>query len=155
LRLSAAASLSCIAAGIFLFGYLEPRGTYAVFDLVRDPGPMRLDRIAVHTASGLLIILGLTGNDRLGRSLSTPPFRLLGRLSFPVYLFHFPLLCSLASAMFVSLQPALSSQDTLLLVAAVYVPLVIGIGYLLSCVDAAWLRWVNRFTARLAQPEPA
>lgn len=155
-RLSASASLGCIAAGIFLFGYLEPRGTYAVFvDLVRDPGPLRFDRIAIHTASGALIILGLIGNDRLGRSLSTPPFQLLGRLSFPVYLFHFPLLCSLASAMFVSLRPAYSYQDTLFLVAVVYVPLVIGVGYLLSRLDAAWLRWVNRFAAWLAQPEPA
>jgi peptidoglycan/LPS O-acetylase OafA/YrhL len=154
LRLSVAASFGCIAAGIFLFGYLEPRGTYAAFDLVHDPGPMRFDRIAIHTASGVLIILGLIGNDRLGRSLSTPPFQLLGRLSFPVYLFHFPLLCSLASAMFVSLRPALSYRDTLLLVAAIYLPPVIGVSYLLSRLDAAWLRWVNRFAARLVQPEP-
>jgi peptidoglycan/LPS O-acetylase OafA/YrhL len=154
LRLSASASFACVVAGIFLFGYLEPRGTYVVFDLVRDPGSMRFDRIAIHTASGALIILGLIGNDRLGRSLSTPPFQLLGRLSFPVYLFHFPLLCSLASAMFAALRPAFSYQDTLLLVAAIYLPPVIGISYLLSCLDAAWLRWVNRFVARLAQPEP-
>jgi len=154
LHLSPGVALLCIAAGIFLFGYLEPRGTYAMFSAVRDSGPARFDRIAIHTASGVLIILGLLGNDRLGRSLATPPFRLLGRLSFPVYLFHFPLLCSIACALFVLLRPSLSLHGTLALVAVVYTPLVIGVGYMLACVDEAWLRWVNRFTARLTRPQP-
>ena len=81
------------------------------------------------------------------------PFRLLGRLS-PGYLFHFPLLCSLGCGLFVLLRPAVSPQFTLLLVAAVYTPLVIGVGYLFACVDEAWLRWVNRFASRLTRPEP-
>lgn len=52
------------------------------------------------------------------------------------------------------LRPAVSPQFTLLLVAAVYTPLVIGVGYLFACVDEAWLRWVNRFASRLTRPEP-
>jgi peptidoglycan/LPS O-acetylase OafA/YrhL len=153
-HLSSGMAVACIATGIFLFGYLEPRGTYAAFSAIHDASPARFDRIAVHTASGLMIIIGLLGNDRLGRTLATAPFRLLGRLSFPVYLFHFPLLCSLASGMFVLLRPSVSLHDTLLLVAAVYAPLVIGVGYLFACVDEAWLRWVNRFAAQLTRPEP-
>ena len=51
--------------GIFLFGYLEPRGSYAAFSAVQDASPTRFDRIAIHTASGVLIIIGLLGNDRL------------------------------------------------------------------------------------------
>jgi len=148
-------ALACIATGIFLFGYLEPLGTYASFSAVPAVSPARFDRIAVHTASGVMIIIGLLGNDRFGRSLATAPFRLLGRLSFPVYLFHFPLLCSLASGLFVLLRPSLSLHHTLLLVAAVYAPLVIGVGYLFACVDEAWLRWVNRFAAQLTRPEPS
>ena len=147
--------MSCIIGGIFLFGYLEPRGSYAAFSLVRDASPMRFDRIAVHTASGVMIIIGLLGNDRLGRSLATAPFRLLGRLSFPVYLFHFPLLCSLACALFITLRPAVSLHMTLLLVAAAYAPLVVGVGYVFARVDEAWLRWVNQFTAQLSRPEPS
>ncbi len=152
IRLSPGVALACIAGGIFLFGYLEPRGAYAAFAAVRDPGPVRFDRIVIHTASGLMIILGLIGNHRLGRSLASPPFRLLGRLSFPVYLFHFPLLCSLACGLFVMLQPAMSRQATLLLVAAVYAPVVVGVGYLFARVDDVWLGWVNRFSSRLIVP---
>ncbi len=152
IRLSPGVALACIAAGIFLFGYLEPRGAYAAFAAVQDPGPARFDRIAIHTVSGLMIIVGLIGNHRLGLSLASPPFRLLGRLSFPVYLFHFPLLCSVACGLFVVLQPAMSHQGTLLLVAAVYAPLVIGVGYLFARVDDLWLGWVNRFSSRLITP---
>jgi peptidoglycan/LPS O-acetylase OafA/YrhL len=148
-RLATGIGFSCIALGVFLFGYLEPRGAYAVFAAVQDPTPARFDRIAIHTTSGLLIILGLVGNDSLGRSLSSPPFRLLGRLSFPVYLFHFPLLCSLGCALFIALRPIASHQATLLLVAAIYLPAVIGVAYLCARVDEAWLRWVNGFTRRL------
>jgi peptidoglycan/LPS O-acetylase OafA/YrhL len=152
IRLSPGVALACIAVGIFLFGYLEPRGAYAVFAAMPDPGPARFDRIAIHTASGVAIVLGLTGNHRLGRSLAAPPFRLLGRLSFPVYLFHFPLLCSMACGLFVMLRPAMSHQQTLLLVAAAYAPLVVAVGYLFARVDDVWLRWVNRFSAHLITP---
>jgi peptidoglycan/LPS O-acetylase OafA/YrhL len=152
IRLSPGVALACIAGGVFLFGYLEPRGAYAAFTAVRDPGPARLDRIAIHTVSGLMIILGLIGNHWLGRSLASPPFRLLGRLSFPVYLFHFPLLCSVACGLFVMLQPSMSHQGTLLLVAVVYAPVVIGVGYLFARVDDVWLGWVNRFSSRLIAP---
>ena len=99
-----------------------------------------------------MIILGLIGNHWLGRSLASPPFRLLGRLSFPVYLFHFPLLCSVACGLFVMLQPSMSHQGTLLLVAVVYAPVVIGVGYLFARVDDVWLGWVNRFSSRLIAP---
>jgi peptidoglycan/LPS O-acetylase OafA/YrhL len=130
------------------------RGAYAAVATVHDPGPVRFDRIAIHTASGLLIQLGLLGNDWLGRPLAMPPFHLLGRISLPVYLFHFPLLCSLACALFAALQPAASHEATLLVVAAVYAPAVIGFAYLGARVDEVWLGWINRFAARLVKPQP-
>jgi len=153
LHLSPGLALACVAAGVFLFGYLEPRGSYSVFTAVQDPSPMRFDRIAIHTASGMLIITGLLGNDRFARTFANPPFRLLGRLSFPVYLFHFPLLCSVASMLFVVLRPIGSLYETLLLVGAIYALLVVAVGYAFARVDEAWLGWVNRFAARLTRPE--
>ncbi|HET7884318.1 MAG TPA: acyltransferase family protein [Acetobacteraceae bacterium] len=155
LQLSPVIAVLCITAGVFLFGYLEPRGSYSVFQSVQDASPARFDRIGIHTVSGLLIIIGLIGNDRLGRSLAAAPFRLLGRLSFPVYLFHFPLLCSIGCMLFVALRPGLPLHTTLLLIGAAYAPLVVGVGYALARVDEAWLHFVNRFAARLARPDTA
>ena len=96
---------------------------------------------------------GLIGNRSLAPPLARPPFRLLGRLSFPGYLFHFPLLCSLGCGLFVLLRPLLPLGGTLMLVAAVFLRVVVGVGYLFACVDEAWLRWVNRFAVRLTAPE--
>ena len=53
LHLSPSMALVCIATGIFLFGYLEPRGSYAMFAALQDASPARFDRIAIHTASGV------------------------------------------------------------------------------------------------------
>ena len=154
-QLSSGVAALCVVTGVFLFGYLEPRGSYRVFQAVQDASPARFDRIGIHTVSGVLIIIGLIGNDRLGRSLAAAPFRLLGRLSFPVYLFHFPLLCSIGCMLFVTLRPGVPLHIALLLIGAAYAPLVVGVGYLLARVDEAWLRFVNRFTARLARPDAA
>jgi hypothetical protein len=49
---------------------------FAATQRCATPAPARFDRIAIHTASGVLIIVGLLGNDWLGRSLATAPFRL-------------------------------------------------------------------------------
>jgi peptidoglycan/LPS O-acetylase OafA/YrhL len=148
-RLPLWAALGCVGAGVFLFGYLEPRGSYAAFDILRDPDNIRFDRITIHTASGVLIILGLVGSDSFGQALASAPFRLLGKLSFPVYLFHFPLLCSLGCAMFVMLRPLLPQPLTLLLIAIVYLPVVVLISYGFARIDEAWLHQVNRFAGRL------
>jgi hypothetical protein len=57
-----------------------------------------------------------------------------------------------ACGQFVMLQPAMSRPATLLLVAAVYAPVVVGVGYLFARVDDLWLGWVNRISARLIAP---
>jgi peptidoglycan/LPS O-acetylase OafA/YrhL len=155
LRLPAIASLAAIALGVFLFGYLEPTGAYAQFPGMYDAHTMRYDRISIHTVSALLIMVALLGGGRLGQVLAFPVFRLLGRLSFPVYLFHFPLMCSLASGLFVLLRPGMSYAETVSVVAAVYGIAVLGVAYLFARVDETWLSYVNTFSARLLRPRPA
>jgi peptidoglycan/LPS O-acetylase OafA/YrhL len=71
----------------------------------------------LHTLSGELRILGLLGGERAGAVLASGAGRLLGRLSFPVYLFHFPLLCSLSCWLFLAARASMP-QDAALAVAA-------------------------------------
>lgn len=149
LRLHWTAAIASIAAGLFLFGYLQPKGAYAAFTVLQGSAGYRYDRILAHTAAGLLILLGLLGNERFGRALSLRPLLVLGRLSFPIYLFHFPLLCSLACGLFLLLLPNLSYGPTLVVVAALYMPAVLLVGWLFARVDEAWGRWVNRGTDRV------
>ncbi len=149
LRLHWVVAVAAIAVGVFLFGYLQPRGAYAALAVVQDRAGYRYDRILVHTLGGVLILAGLIGNQALARPLSVRPLLLLGRLSFPIYLFHFPLLCSLACFLFLTLRPGLSYGVTLLVVAALYVPVVLGVGMVFARVDEIWAAWLNRGTDRL------
>ena len=95
-QLSLGVALCCIAAGIYLFGIWN-RAEASWLCHSAGSSPLRFDRIAIHTVSDVLIILGLVANDRLGQSLASAPFRLLGRLSSRCTMLHLPLLCSLAA----------------------------------------------------------
>lgn len=147
--MSALATSVFIGVGLFLFGYLEPTGAYWFIPVVQDAAGYRYDRIAVHTLSGLLIILGLLGNERIGRLFTAKPLLLMGRLSFPVYVFHFPLLCSLACGLFVVFRHSMSYGGSIILVAAIYAPAVLLTGYLLVRVDDMWGSWLNRLSGLL------
>ncbi len=148
-RLSAFATAVSISLGMFLFGYLEPVGAYSFVPVVQDAAGYRYDRIVLHTVSGLLIILGLVGNERVARAFSARPLLLLGRLSFPIYVFHFPLLCSLGCGLFITLRQSMSYQATIALVAAVYASALLLTGGLLVQVDDAWGVWLNRLSSLL------
>jgi peptidoglycan/LPS O-acetylase OafA/YrhL len=148
-RLSAFATAVSISVGLFLFGYLEPVGAYSFVPVIQDGAGYRYDRIVLHTISGLLIILGLVGNEHVGRAFTAKPLLLLGRLSFPVYVFHFPLLCSLGCGLFVMFRQSMSYEATIAVVAAVYASAVLLTGGLLVRVDDAWGAWLNRLSSRL------
>ena len=156
LHLSPAVALACLAAGIFLFGYLEPRGVLCSIRCRPGPEP---DAFRPHRSSYHQWPVDFTqdcwATTGLAQTFANkPPFRLLGRLSFPVYLFHFPLLCSLGSTLFVLFRPIGSLHETLLIVGAIYASVVFVVGFAFARVDEAWLGWVNRFAARLTKPEP-
>lgn len=148
-RLSTFATLIGISIGLFLFGYLEPVGAYSFIPVVQDAAGYRYDRIVLHTLSGLLIILGLVSNERIGRAVTAKPLLLMGRLSFPVYVFHFPLLCSLGCGLFVMFRQSMSYEGSIVLVAAIYATVVLLTGGLLVRVDDAWGAWLNRLSSLL------
>ncbi len=143
-----------LAMGLLLFGYLEPRGLYGWLGFLYDGSEWRYDRIWLHTLSGVLLILGLLGSERAGAVLASGAGRLLGRLSFPVYLFHFPLLCSLSCWLFLAVRPSMS-QDAALAVAALgTVPALFAVAYAFARVDEAWVEQLNRVARRvIAAPE--
>jgi peptidoglycan/LPS O-acetylase OafA/YrhL len=139
----------CLVLGAILFGYLEPRGLYAPLGFLSDASGWRYDRIWLHTLGGVLLIVGLLGSDLAGRLLASAAGRLLGRLSFPVYLFHFPLLCSLSCWLFLVVRPALPHAAALAVAALGTVPALLAVGYAFARVDEIWLAQVNRVARRV------
>ena len=141
--------IASIAMGVYLFGYLEPHGAYAAIPVLQDAAGYRYDRILLHSAGAFLIIFGLLGSGPLTRLLSIKPLQFLGRLSFPVYLFHFPLLCSLACGLFVLFRQGTPYAVSLVLVLLIYVPVVLTVSLLFARVDELWAVRVNRIAERL------
>lgn len=139
----------CLVAGLLLFGYIEPRGFYAPLEILPAGSAARLDQIWVHTAAGVLMILGLLGTEPARRLLASAGGRLLGRLSFPVYLFHFPLLCSLTCWLYLTLQPVLPYGAALAVAGLASLPVLIAVAYAFARVDEAWLAQVNRVARRV------
>lgn len=140
---------ACLAVGLWLFGYLEPRGVYRPLAFLADGSAWRRDRIWLHTISGLLLILGLLASEPAGRLLTSAFARLLGRLSFPVYLFHFPLLCSLSCWLFLAARRSLTYDVALLVAALGTVPALLVVSYGFARIDEMWLTQVNRVTRRV------
>lgn len=139
----------CLVAGVMLFGYLEPRGLYAPFGFLHNRSSWRYDQIWLHTIGGVLLIAGLLGSEWAGRVLASAVGRLLGRLSFPVYLFHFPLLCSLSCWLFLAVRPALPHEAALAVAALGTMPALLAVGYAFARVDEIWLAQVNRVAQRV------
>jgi peptidoglycan/LPS O-acetylase OafA/YrhL len=148
LRLGGVWAVICLLIGILLFGYLEPIGIYSGFAVLQDSAGYRYDRIITHTISSLLLLSALMGNQAVARAISIRPLLVLARLSFPIYLFHFPLLCSLACALYVALQATTQDAVALMIVALVYLPGVLGIALIFAQIDEIWAARVNQFTDR-------
>jgi peptidoglycan/LPS O-acetylase OafA/YrhL len=134
----------CLLLGVILFGYLEPRGLYTSFSFLHHSSGWRYDRIWLHTIGGVLLIVGLSGSEGAGRLLASAAGRHLGRLSFPVYLFHFPLLCSLSCRLFLAVRPALSHEAALAVAALGTIPALLAVGYAFARVDEIWVAQINR-----------
>ena len=135
-----------------LFGYLEPRGLYAPFGILKDESGWRYDQIWLHTIGAVLLIVGILGSHWAGRLLASTAGRILGRLSFPVYLFHFPLLCSLSCWLFLVVRPAVSHEAALALAALGTAPALLAVGYAFARLDEIWLTLVNRLAKRVIAP---
>jgi peptidoglycan/LPS O-acetylase OafA/YrhL len=134
----------CLVSGLALFGYLEPRGMYAWLGFLHDGSEWRYDRIWLHTLGAVLLILGVLGSARAGALLASGAGRFLGRLSFPIYLFHFPLLCSLTCRLFLAVRLAMPQEAAVAVAALGTLPALLALAYAFARVDELWVAQLNR-----------
>jgi peptidoglycan/LPS O-acetylase OafA/YrhL len=140
---------ACLLLGAVLFGYLEPRGLYAPAGILKEGSGWRYDQIWLHTIGAALLIAGILGSDGAGRLLASTAGRILGRLSFPVYLFHFPVLCSLSCWLFLTVRPVVPFEAALAVAALGTAPALFAVGYAFARLDEIWLAQVNRVAQRV------
>ena len=99
-RIGRGTALGLVAAAILLAGYAANSG------LGRWSAGwlgMPLPEPLAHGFGAVLLLAAVEGCPALRRPLSGPLARWLGRMSFPVYLLHIPVLCSAGCAAFLAL----------------------------------------------------
>lgn len=133
-------SIISIAVGIYLFGYAgHSIGLYRLIPVWFGNANAL---ILLHTIAATLILGGVILTPSINAALNKPFMRTLGWLSFPIYLIHVPILCSIGSWVYLQ-APAwgLSPAPTAILAT-------IGLSTLaclpLAIVNDLWVQGVNR-----------
>jgi peptidoglycan/LPS O-acetylase OafA/YrhL len=122
-------------------------GNYAPLAMVlpsNDMVPLLWD------AGSCLLIGAVLGCRDVEALLSTPLAVLLGRISFPVYLVHFPILCSLGSWIYI--REMVQYGNRLAIVAGVVATLAatLSVSLPLAAFDRWWVRRVKLIVAELS-----
>lgn len=146
-RLPMLPAILLLITGAYFFGYAEPVRAYSWLAGIQY-GPMyRFDHIVLHTFSGLLFVLCLTSNVRISSWMTCFGFKWLGKLSFPIYLYHVPVLCCVSIAVYLAEQQAGGSRtSSLYLAAAAGLPCLMVLSLVAAYVDQWWLELINRWS---------
>jgi peptidoglycan/LPS O-acetylase OafA/YrhL len=158
IRLGFGSALLLGAAAFLLFGFkdgIEGKavGFYAILNQVQSI-PLATAGTLFHTASALLIMLLVAAYLPCKRLLSGRIGALLGSMSFPVYLTHLLVICTLGSSTFVAVKPFVPHAVSIALTLATVFVATIALSYPLARFDKAWVRFINVTLGRL-RDEPS
>ncbi len=130
------------ALAFWLFGFFGARGAYAWL------APFGLGREflfpVLWVPASLLLILAAIGCPRLDRLLSGGWARRLGQLSFPIYLVHVPVLCSLGAWTYVATIPGLGRPGATAVTVVAVLAGTLAAALLVGGFDRWWIARVNR-----------
>jgi len=104
-----------------------------------------LSEILAYTVGAVLLLVAVEQNAWLRRLLSGRVARFLGRMSFPVYLLHVPVLCSAGCMAFLA---AGGGRAGLLAAAGATLLFTVLLGWPLAWFDLRWTRLINRIFTR-------
>ncbi|MDE2583019.1 MAG: acyltransferase [Rhodospirillales bacterium] len=145
-RVAQGAAVCALVTGILLCRLTAPAPVLwlrIVLHFQHPPDPFHF----TNQIGAVLIFLGVLNLPAIQRSLTTRVPHFLGRISFPLYLLHFPIMATLGCSVFIAVQPALGN------VVGGGVALAVGLAVTLP---AAWVfeRWVDRTAVRLSHGTP-
>lgn len=131
-----------ILFGMAFIGYRQAVGFYFMFDF---QGPIAGDTVIDYTSAigAILIMIALIGCAPLRKALSGRVAQIVGRLSFPIYLVHMILICSLGSAVFAAVYKEGNYNQAALTTLAALLPAILIFAWIFMVIDVKWIAFVN------------
>jgi peptidoglycan/LPS O-acetylase OafA/YrhL len=144
-------ALLMMVIGVYLLSYLIPEKDFAWVALIQAPGLIADNmRIIINTVASVLIIYAIMSNDFIYNKINGKPFAWLGKLSFPLYLVHTLVICSISSLSFMSLQHyEFAHEHILMAMFLITLCSSIIISLPLIYMDGFWLKKINRAVSKL------
>jgi peptidoglycan/LPS O-acetylase OafA/YrhL len=130
----AAAALAVVLQGYD--GYSRPVGFYAFMASFASP---QIEPV-LHGIAAVLILLLVLFCEPLRKNLAGPAAALLGRLSFPLYLVHLPILLAVISPIYSSLAERSGIAVAAPAAFVLFIALTLAVAYPLAHVDEWWVR---------------
>jgi peptidoglycan/LPS O-acetylase OafA/YrhL len=136
-----------LVGGLYLLGFAFPDRHYTVF--VIWGGLLNVvPEIAILSIGATAVIVAILRSPTAEKILGGKFGAMMGRLSFPIYLVHVPVICSAASLTYVTMFPSLGRAASYpAALCTITITLVIALP--LAKLDVSWVRFLN---ARLTVP---
>ena len=147
-----AALLGLLALYLFSFTYEQALLIHAPLKAIIPHGDT--SHYVWDIATGLTMLV-LLGHERAARACSGAWAEWAGRLSFPVYVLHVPLLLSVGALTFLALHGTLGQALAASLAGLLSVSLAVAGAVPLFWADKAWTKLVNRAASALLPRPPA
>ena len=155
-RLALHYALLMMITGIYLLSYLIPEKDFAWVAQLQYPR-LVVDniRIIINTVASVLIIFAIMSNDFIFNKLNGKLFAFLGKLSFPLYLVHTLVICSISSLGYMTMHHYGYAHDHIL-IATFLITLASSIIICLPLIymDAMWLNRINHMVSKLYPATP-
>ncbi len=137
--------LALVTLGIYLGSYPYYGAETGLWSALPGIGSAHKP-VFYHVLGAFVLILTTRLFGEAREVFSRRPFRFLGRISYSLYLIHFPLVCSVATGLMLALLPHLGYTATISVVFAVMVPVVLAAATLFTLlVDEPAIRLSDRF----------
>jgi peptidoglycan/LPS O-acetylase OafA/YrhL len=143
-KLPAITAWLLVLAAVFLGGYSDLHK--GVYNFIYS-WCFNLEPVFVWTLASVMLIVAVSSGDAVSSAFSKPWGRFLGRISFPLYLIHVPIICSCGAGIFLLVDGIMAWR-----LAAVAVTIVITMvcatmaAVPLAYVNDWWISRVNRAT---------
>ena len=140
--------VAVLAIGVVLGGYTNEAGIY---EWLRDVHPWFAKQdamIVLRVLAAFLVMIAVLQSSKLQRAFSTRPLKVLGKISFSLYLTHQPIMYSLSA--FIMLETwTMKYHAAMAMSFCITAVVCMGVAYAMSATVDRWAISVSRRAARL------